>query len=400
MLPEELAFLLSPGGRAALDDLAATTVSPDSHLALVERLRARYGPGKAAALVETLRLRQKAIDKFSRGREMFLTAGGLEQATHEIVAAHRARRYVAAGISLVSDLGCGIGGDAIALALAGLTVIAVDREWLRVKLAQANAAVYDVAPRLLPFQADLTEIAPLPVDAFFFDPARRTPTGSRLPPSRRLRSTSDYQPPLSLIDTWRPVAPHGAVKVSPGIAYEELPPEAEVEFVSLAGELKEAALWYGELRTGARRRATLLPGGHTLTDEEEGEVEAGPPRAYLYEPDGAVIRAHLVGQLGRRLNATLLDPQIAYLTAGEPAPTPLARCYRIEDHFPFQLKRLRSYLRERDVGRVTIKKRGSPLDPDILRQALRLRGTTHRVIFLTQVMGRPMVLIGQAHTDT
>ncbi len=400
MLPEELAFLRSPAGRAALDEIAAATVTPDSHLALVERLRARYGPGEAAALVETVRLRQKAPDKFSRGREMFLTAGGLEQATHEIVAAHRARRFAAAGIPLVGDLGCGIGGDAIALAVAGLTVVAIDRELLHVQMAQANAAVYGVAPRLLPVQADLLEISPLPVEAFFFDPARRTPTGATLPPSRRLRSADDYQPPLNLIDAWRPVVPHGAVKVSPGIAYEELPPGAEVEFVSLNGELKEAVLWSGDLRTEARRRATLLPGGASLTDSEEGQVAASMPRAYLYEPDSAVIRAHLVGQLGRRLNATLLDPQIAYLTADEWTPTPLARGYKIEDHFPFQLKRLRHYLRERDVGQVTIKKRGSPLDPDILRRALRLRGTTHRVIFLTQVMGRPMVIIGQAHAES
>jgi hypothetical protein len=194
--------------------------------------------------------------------------------------------------------------------------------------------------------------------------------------------------------------PHGAVKVSPGVAYEELPGEAEVEFVSLAGEVKEAALWYGDLRTSARRRATLLPGGDTLSDLDGGEAAAASPREFLYEPDGAVIRAHLVGPLAGRLDATLLDPHIAYLAADALRPTPFARAYRIEDHFPFQLKRLRRYLRERDVGQVTIKKRGSPLDPEALRQALRLRGTTHRVIFLTQVMGRPAVLVGQALTDS
>lgn len=399
MRPEELAFLLSPAGRGALADAAAEAVTPDTHLALAERLRARYGPDAAGAIVETVLLRQKAAHKFSRGREMFLTAGGLEQATHEIVATHRARRYAAMGLSLVGDLGCGIGGDAIALAAAGLMVIAVDREEMRLRLAQANAAVYGVAARLLPVQADLKAIAPLLVDAFFFDPARRTDSGPHLPPSRRLRSVDAYQPPLSLIETWRARIPHGAVKVSPGIDYDELPPDAEVEFVSLKGEMKEAVLWFGDLRTAARRRATLLPGGDTLTDRDGADVTAGPPRAFLYEPDSAVIRAHLVGQLGRKLNATLLDPHIAYLAADEFVPTPFARCYRIDDHFPFQLKRLRHYLRDRDVGQVTIKKRSSPLDPDVLRRALRLRGTTHRVIFLTHIMGQPSVLISQAQID-
>jgi hypothetical protein len=399
MQPDELEFLLSPAGRAALDEMAAESLTPDTHLALAERLRTRYGPGAAGALLETSLLRQKAVHKFGRGRQMFFTRDGLEQATPETVAAHRARRYAAAGLKLIGDLGCGIGGDAVALAAAGMTVAAVDREWLPLRMAHANAAVHEVADRLLPIQADLTQLSPLRVEAFFFDPARRTPSGPLLAPGRRLRSVEDYRPPLSLIDVWRPLVAHGAVKVSPAIAYEELPPDVEAEFVSLDGEVKEATLWFGELRTAARRRATLLPGGDTLTDDGDEAVAVGPPGAFLYEPDGAVIRAHLVTQLARRLDATLLDPEIAYLTADALHETAFATRYRIEDHFPFQLKRLRQYLRERDVGQVTIKKRGSPLDVDALRQALRLRGTTHRVIFLTQVMSRPTVLVGQSQTD-
>ena len=41
-------------------------------------------------------------------------------------------------------------------------------------------------------------------------------------------------------------------RVSPGIDYAELPSDVEVEIVSLAGEVKEAVLWGGELRTAAR----------------------------------------------------------------------------------------------------------------------------------------------------
>lgn len=151
------------------------------------------------------------------------------------------------------------------------------------------------------------------------------------------------------------------MKVSPAIDYVEIPTDATVEFISVSGEVREGVLWFGDLR-GNGRRATLLPEGLTL--EEDGEmamVETTPPRAYLYEPDGAVIRAHLVQTLARQLDAMLIDSQIAYLTADSCRPTPFARCYTLEAAFPFQLKRLRHYLRERQVGRVTIKKRGSPL---------------------------------------
>lgn len=393
MRPEELDFLLSPAGTAVLNELAADLLAPETHLATAERLRSRLGPGLGNAALEMALLRRRAEVKFQRAGRMFFTRDGLEQATAEPLAHHRARRYAAAGAGLIADMGCGIGGDALALAATGATVIAIDREWSHAAMTAANAAVYGLGDNILPVQADLAELSPLKVDAFFFDPARRTAGGPRLAPERRLHSVHDYRPPLSLIDEWRPRVPHGAVKVSPAIDYAELPAEVEAEFVSFNGDVREGVLWYGDLRT-AVRRATLLPGDHTLTDREPDDVELAPPRRYLYEPDGAVIRAHLVGQLAHQIGASLLDPAIAYLTADEAVVTPFARAYAIDDQFPFQLKRLRHYLRERDIGAVTIKKRGSPLDPNVLRQALRLRGNSQCTVFLTQVMGRATVLIG------
>ena len=97
--------------------------------------------------------------------------------------------------------------------------------------------------------------------------------------------------------------------------------------------------------------------------------------------------------------SVIADPNIAYLTADKPQQTPFARCFAIDDVMPFQLKRLRKYCRDRNIGRVTIKKRGSPLDPDALRLRLRLRGDRECTIFLTQVMGKPTVLIGRPLTN-
>jgi hypothetical protein len=184
------------------------------------------------------------------------------------------------------------------------------------------------------------------------------------------------------------------VKISPGVDYAELPPEAEVEFISVQGTVREGVLWFGRLQRGIQRQATLLPGGHILTSETVPQAAVRAPGQYLYEPDGAVIRAHLVEQLAIRLDAAKLSDDIAYLTAESHQPTPFARAFAIEDVFPFQLKRLRHYLRERKIGRVTIKKRGSPLDPDTLQKQLRLQGDMHRIIFLTQVRGEPTIIIG------
>lgn len=389
-----LHYLLSPPGQHWLAWLAQQEITPQSHLALASRLREELAPELAQALLETALLRREAAAKFSRAGRMYFTREALEQASAEPVARHRARRFAAAGVAHVADLGCGIGGDALALA-AHSHVTGVDRDRVRLVMARENVAAYGHVARFQPVQADLETLPPFPAGAFFFDPARRDEQG------RRIYSVAGYRPPVSLAARWLPrVHKGGAVKISPGVDYAELPPDAEVEFISLDGEVREALLWYGALRSGASRRATLLPDGATLTERDQSteDVPIGEPQAYLYEPDGAVIRAHLVEALAQQLGAAKIDADIAYLTADHPQPTPFARCFRLEAALPFQLKRLRAWLREHEVGQVTVKKRGSPLEPQALQRQLRLQGSRSAILFLTHVRGAPYVLVGQPWT--
>lgn len=385
---QEFYFLLSPAGQQLLSELAAAPINDRNHLQLASQLRRRVDSERVHALLETALLRQRAIKKFSRAESMYFIREALEQATAELVAIYREKRFREKGFQQVADLGCGIGGDAIALA-NHMQVIGVDRDRLRLAMARENLRAYDREDRFAPLQADITELGPMPLAALFADPGRRDPRG------RRLHSVHDYDPPLSVLQHWRKTTPHQSIKISPGVDYAELPEEAEVEFISVGGDVREAVLWFGDLRTTAGRRATLLPGEQTLTDSSGDEVPISYPRAFLYEPDGAVIRAHLVEQLARKLMAHKIDDTIAYLTADQAHATPFARCFRIEDVFGFNLKRLRAYLRERFIGRVTIKKRGSPLDPGALLPQLRLKGEDHCYLFLTQVLGEHTVIIGQ-----
>lgn len=383
-------FLLSEKGQRVLAETARTPITDENHLQTASRLRQVIDPHLAQAVIETVWLRQRAAEKFSRAGEMYFTREALEQSSSEVVSMHRARRFFGAGFGYIADLGCGIGGDAIALAEKAY-VLGIDRDWSRLTMARENVNAYGNQDRFLPLLADLNTQPPGAVEALFFDPARRDEQG------KRIKSVHLYQPPLGLIEPWRKQTPHAAVKVSPGIDYAEIPLDAEVEFISVSGNVKECVFWYGDLRRGVNRQATLLPQRDFLTSEDDaGEVV--PPRepgAFLYEPDGAVIRAHLVQTLARRLGAAPLDSSIAYLTSDESRESPFARRFKIEDWFPFQLKRLRQYLRERNIGRVTIKKRGSPLDPAVLQRQLRLQGSEERILFLTFVLGEPAVLVGR-----
>jgi ribosomal protein L23 len=126
----------------------------------------------------------------------------------------------------------------------------------------------------------------------------------------------------------------------------------------------------------------------------DGEAPpAGPVGGYLYEPDGAVIRAGLVGAVARAVRGRLVDRSIAYVTADHLTATKLATAYAVDEVFGFQLKSLRTWLRDHKVGRLTIKKRGTAVEPEQLRKQLRLSGDNEATIVLTRVDGRQSVLV-------
>ncbi len=384
--------LLTPQGQTALQEAAALQPTEADFLSLFDKLKRRYPVDLARAALETAILRIKAFEKFPSASNMYFTREALEQATSFTIASYRADRY--RSFTSLVDLGCSIGGDTLALAKIAPT-LGVDLDPLRLAMAQTNTAVLDLGQRVSFLQADLT--LPLPLNpsadlALFFDPARRTDF-------KRAYSVHAYRPSLDQIAAWLKCFPAIGVKISPGVDLGELGSySAEIEFISLHGALKEAVLWFGPLK-GAERRATLLPGPYTLASKEDFDNPAEmslplvEPQDFIFEPDPAVLRAGLVQDLGQQLGAAQLDPDIAYLTSNRRIHTPFGRCWTVEAWFPFQLKRLREALRQRQVGQVTIKKRGSPLQPEQLITQLRLSGSEKRVVFLTHLRGRPIVII-------
>jgi len=384
--------LFTPLGQEALQVAGSRQPKRADFLSHFQQLGKAYPAEIARTALEVAILRGEAAGKFPFAGQLYFTREALEQSSPYEVSSYRSGRFQ--GFNRLADLGCSAGGDTLALAQVAHTA-GFDRDPLRLLLGQANLNTLGLADRASFTRADLSGPLPLPPDpgiGLFFDPARRTG-------GRRAYSVEAYQPPLSVVFAWLEDHPAIGVKISPGVKLEELSGyDAEVEFISLHGELKEAALWFGPLRS-AVRRATLLPGPHTLVSKDSRQGSPGsvpplrPPAAYLFEPDPAVLRAGLVRDLGEQLSAAQLDPDIAYLTADALTRTPFARAWAVESWFPFGLKRLRAYLRERRVGRVVVKKRGSPLEPAMLIRDLRLVGDQERVVFLTHLRGEPIVVI-------
>ena len=381
--------LLTPEGQVAL--AAAVEVRPtDANLLAVHRrLRKQFPDELVMAAVETAALRQKAAGKFTKADQMYFTREALEQSSGEAIAAYRARRFV--GYARVADLCCGIGGDLIGLS-AVADVTAVDADPLRLAMAAENLRAYGRDGRATLVEGDVLAVSLADVRAAFLDPDRRT--GGR----RQLR-IRDYAPPLDAVRARLPADFPLGVKVAPGVPWEDLAAhDAEAEFISVEGELKECALWFGPLRS-TRRRATVLPAAASLfADRPADPAPAGPPLAYLYDPDPAVVRSGLVANLAEQLGARAVDPDIAYLTADRYTPTPFARGFAIEEAMPFHARRLGDRLRAMNVGPVTITKRGSAVDVDELRRKWRLTGTEARTVILTRVLGKPFALIARPVT--
>lgn len=388
-------FLLAPTTQPILTTLQREDLADQQTLSLLARLRRQYSAPQAGALLALARLRQRAQDKFPAADQLFFTGEALEQATAWPVAQHRAAwfdQHTPHGPIL--DLGCGIGGDTMALAQRR-TVIAIERDSLRLRFAQANLTALGLASQVTFLRADWTELlqnGTLPTaSAAFADPARRVA-------EKRIFSLHQIQPPLAVLLQLLPYTPAVGIKVMPGVADNELPPGCGVEFISHAGICKEAILWFGKLALQPRWASVHTATGWQTLPGDSARPPIGElrPGLFLHEPDPALIRAGAFGALCMRLNAYLFDPQIAYLVSPAYQPEPLVQSFRIEEIHPFGLKLLNQRLQALQIGRVELKKRGFPAEPEQLRSQLTLQpGGRAAVVIFTRRGNERLMLIGQ-----
>lgn len=385
----ELTALLTPDGLRLLDEIPAVE-SADDVARTVSRLRAAgHSPDLVSAVVGQARLRARGRAKFGDfASRMLFTRAGLEQATRLSIAAGHAGRFQDAGIRHVLDLGCGIGGDALGLAALGMSVDAVDADEVTAAIAAYNLAPFGADVRVRHARAE-DVVADLGPDvpegtAVWLDPARRTAGHSETSRTR----PQDWSPSLEWVFDLAARVPAG-VKLGPGLDRALIPDDVEAQWVSADGATLELVLWSGALKRDGVRRAALVFRGDSVHElRAAGDAADEPARdlgAFVHEPDGAVIRARLIGDVARSLEAGMLDPQIAYLTSDAALTSPFVQSFRVREELPTDVKALARALRERGIGTLEIKKRGVDIDPAALRTKLKLRGDDSATLLLTRV---------------
>ncbi|WP_116045612.1 class I SAM-dependent methyltransferase [Amycolatopsis palatopharyngis] len=381
--PEDIVFLRSRTGEAALAACAGLPLTADTRIADVAAAREICGADRAAAVLETVMLRRKAEAKLSGAGEWLFTGDALQQASASAVAAHRARRLAGRD---VHDVTCSIGADLVELAGVANRCIGSDLDPIRLSMARHNCAEAGVAPSL----ARANALHPTSRDTVIVaDPARRDSAG------RRTWRPGDFTPPLDELADAYP-GRDLVVKCAPGIDPAVAPWAGEVELVSLDGQVREACLYGGGLATVARRASVLRSDGTqwTVTDREPDSIGVGEPGEWIVDPDGAVVRAGLVRHYGARYGLWQLDERIAYLTGD--APPPGVRAFRVLDDGPYNEKSLRATLRRFDVGRLEILVRGLDIDPNALRRRLKPSGRSEASVVLTRIGRSPRAFLCQA----
>jgi hypothetical protein len=241
--------------------------------------------------------------------------------------------------------------------------------------------------------ADATAVDLGGFDGVYLDPARRSD-------ARRLKDPADWSPSLDFAFEIGARLPTG-VKLGPGIDRDLIPAGVEAQWVSVDRDVVELGVWFGAVARPGIGRSALVIGEHgsaELTAPADSEdAELGALGEYLYEPDGAVIRARLIGDLARSLDARMLSEQIAYLTADTAVATPFAVCFRITETLPLDERAIKKRLAELEVGTVEIKKRGVDIDPAAFRAKLSLKGKGRNsaTLFLTRVAGKRVALLAE-----
>jgi len=392
MNQSELRELLSAEGLRLLDSLPVWQSSNEIVRTVSELRKAGHSPGLVAAVLNQSKMRARAVSKFGAFAErMLFTEAGLEQATRLSVAALHAGRFSNAGVNWVADLGCGIGADALAIAGLDLNVTAVERDETTAAIASYNLAPWSNAQVVHgdAESADLTGI-----DGIYLDPARRD---ARV----RLTNPADWTPSLDFAFGLAERYPTG-IKLGPGIDRALIPDSAEAQWVSVGREVVELGLWFGAVARPGIRRAALVIGEHGTAEmtaaADSADEAAGELGQYLFEPDGAVIRARLIGDLARQLNGRMLDTSIAYFSADTAAASPFATCFEIVADFPLDKRSLKKELAARKIGTLEIKKRGVDIDPATFRTSLSLKGENSATLILTRVAGNRRALLAQRVT--
>ncbi len=364
-----------------------------------------YSDSEIPPILDKARFLQKGLKKFPRAAKMHYTDESIAQSSSLDVAKYRTWKVFSklGKIHHSIDLCGGIGGDAIAAGLRWKVTV-VEKNLEVFDMLEHNLTVYNVQSNVMCILGDVNDLLKQPefqelikqANYIFFDPSRRFE-------GIRTVKIEDYIPPLSLIEQILPLNQNFVVKIAPGFEIPQIPYKCDIEVVSLKGEVKEIMLWFGELMENSNKQsviATKLPEKLTLKkgiskyNKSLSDLVSNLGK-YLYEPDPAAIKAHVINELGKMFGLNTLHPQVAYLTGDKYVGTPWLRCYQVLDSCPVDIPQIKDILKKHEIHRIDCKARGLTLDLHEIQKELKSKGKNIGLVIFTWVNNQKTAIIAQ-----
>ena len=350
-------------------------------LKLSSALRSQgHSPESVTLAISQGRLRHRALTKFGTelASSMLLTEAGLEQATRSEVAKWHAERFIYAGLTSVTDLGCGIGSDSIAFSTAGLQVKAVEADSATAEIAAYNLSGHQSVEVIV----GTAETHEVDTEACYLDPARRKLDQKTA--ARVMLQPEDFSPNLNFAFDLGSKVP-AAIKLSGSFPHELIPANCEANWVSHNNELVETILFFGKLGTQGKRSAVLLGQENLEFSGSDEQAEIQDLGAFIYDPNPALVRSHLLGGFASENNLWGLSKSIAFLSSNSEIHSPWLRGFKVLEVLSLDPKRISKRLQELGIGILEIKKRGVDTTPEELRKKLRLKGKVSATLILTKL---------------
>ena len=369
----ENSWLSSAIGQSAIS-FATKFADPLEANSKLRKEFAQLSPAQAAQAITQSVLRAKLNNRWRTDTSNFLlTEDGINQATRPSVAKWRAAWIIEkfGQSTRVLDLTCGLGFDALALAEAGLSVHAIERDPLIADFARHNLRETSATVET----GDSTTASLEEFDLVFVDPMRRDPQAARKidGSTQRIFNPENWSPSWEFITS---IAQHKQVicKVAPGIDDKYIS-DWNTTWISDQGDLVEAMT----VSNGSGlRSALLLQDGATATFNETATAEIKADGQFLIVPNSAITRAGAIASISNAVNGGLVNQHIGWITSDDASLIELicqnrpttADVYQILDGTKAEPQAIAQAIREIPARAITITTRGMQIDVEKMRKQI------------------------------
>lgn len=332
-----------------LELLEAVKRSNLKDVAAMATLRKHWSVEEISVAAELVDARERASGKLENADIILADSVGVQQASSTKIAHHKAIRFQTD--DPVYDLCCGIGSDLRALPNQ---TIGVDNDALRCWMAKQNSGKEIICEDVLSVN--------IPSNALVhIDPSRRSS-------EKRLHSLDAMQPSIVEISTLVANCTGGCIKISPAMNAEDLedfPHPFELEYIEENGRVLQGVIWFGALALNVGQvTATSMTTHQSVTGIPNSPPFDNSIRGWILEPNPALERARLHGNVGKEFGGAEPSPQLGLLCSTINPKSPWFTSFEVLETTSLRLDKVKKVLATLGCTRVEVKTRGKTVDPN------------------------------------